>query len=121
MESTATSDIAAALAKAITTPNQRKARLGLTPALVARKNVFERVLFRASFKFASVKLPTNCMFVVAPIAGLRLVSHSKGLYAQGAQSSSVERLRVTLADTGPAAFDLLQSSRLLGSDGLSSD
>jgi hypothetical protein len=116
MESTATTDMAAALAKAMTNPNHRNAKLGLIPVLVARKNVFERMPFRTSLKSVSVKLPTNCMFVVAPIDALRPASHSKGLYAQEAQSSSFERLRVLSAETGqatitPGRFPLL---RLIG-------
>jgi len=116
MEITATSDIAAALAKAMTTPNHRNTRLGLIPALVARKNVFERMPFRTSLKSASAKLSTNCMFVVAPIDALRPASHSTGLYAQEAQSSSFESSRVLCAETGqatktPDGFPLL---RLIG-------
>jgi len=56
------------------------------------------------------------MFVVIPIDALRPASDSKGLYAQEAQSSSLERSRVLSAETGqatitPGRFPLL---RLIG-------
>ena len=61
-------------------------------SLIALQYVFERVSFRTSFKSASANLPTNCMFVVIFIDGLRPVSYAKGFYIPGEQSSIVERL-----------------------------
>jgi hypothetical protein len=68
--------------------------------LIARQYVFERVSFRTSFKSASVNLPTNCMFVVILIEGLRPGSYAKGFYILGEQSSSVEPLCLVDAVTG---------------------
>lgn len=56
--------------------------------LIVGPNVFERASFGTSFKAACVNLPTNCMFVVIPIEGLRPVSYAKELYTQGEQSST---------------------------------
>jgi hypothetical protein len=72
----------------------------MAPSLIARQYVFERASFRTSFKFACVNWPTNCMFVVKVIDGLRPVSYAKGFYIQGEQSSSVERLCLADAVTG---------------------
>jgi hypothetical protein len=89
------------LAKAMTTAHPRNTSLGIAPSLIARQFLFERVSFRRSFKAASVSLAPNCMFIVMPIDGLRPVLHGKGVYTQGEQSSSVERLCLTIAEILP--------------------
>jgi hypothetical protein len=66
--------------------------LGIALRFIARQYVFERVLFCTSLKSASANFPTNCIFVVLPIDALHPAPPAKGLYAEGAQSSSLERL-----------------------------
>jgi hypothetical protein len=72
----------------------------MAASFIAGQYVFERASFRTSFKSGCVNWPTNCMFVVIVIDGLRPVSYAKGFYIQGEQSSSVERLCLVDAVTG---------------------
>jgi hypothetical protein len=68
--------------------------------LIAGQNVFERAFIRTPFKSAAVTLPTNSMFVALPIDGLGPGSYARGFYAQGGQTSSVERSCLINAVTG---------------------
>src|ERR1700693_6270258 len=80
------------LARATGTENQRSASLDCSLRLFAESSVLERASFGASFRSASASLPARCMFVVIPVDLLRPASCARGIYTQGEQSSSGERM-----------------------------
>jgi len=63
----------------------------MTPSFIARQSVFARGSVPTWFESAAANLPANCMFVVAPIDGLRPVIRKRILHCSRTKSSqSVE-------------------------------
>jgi hypothetical protein len=54
--------MAAMLARAMSTPQDRTNSLSAAPGLIARPYLFVRALSRSSLKSPIVNLPTDCMF-----------------------------------------------------------